>query len=234
IVQDSSIFSNHLGVQLKHLLKGVHIKYTTDGSEPDSVKSSEYSQPLTLSENTVLKIKAYKTGWISSDVIQRTFYKSGIHPDTIYLVTDPHPRYKNEGAKTLINFQLGENNTSNGEWLAYKDYNMEFIIGFNQPKPLKSAYFNALVNIDAHIFPIKSIIVEGSYDTKQFENIAEANFQEANKSDSGGANSYNCDFPEGTSYKYYKFTVTNLNKLPSWHSAKGNPAWIFIDELFLN
>jgi hypothetical protein len=234
IVQDSSIFANRLTVKLKHLLKGVAIKYTTDGSEPDSLKSSEYSTPIVLSENTVLKIKAFKPGWISSDVVQRTFYKSGIQPDTIFLVTDPHPKYKNDGAKTLINFQLGESNTSNGEWLAYRDYDMEFVVGFKQTKPLKSAYLNAFIDIGAYIFPIKSIVAMGSNDGKNFEKITEVNFPDGKESDPRGAISLNCDFPDGTSYKYYKFTVANLKKLPSWHRGKGEAAWVFVDELFLN
>ena len=234
IMQDSSIFSSHLTVGLKHQLKGVEIKYTTDGSEPDSLKSSDYINPILLTENTVLKIKAFKPGWISSDVVQRTFYKSGIQPDTIYLVSNPHPKYQNDGAKTLVNFQLGESNTSNGEWLAYRDYNMEFVVGFNQTKSLKSAYLNAFIDIGAYIFPVKSIKVEGSNDGKQFENITEAKFPEADKSDPRGAKSFSCEFPQGTSWKYYKFTVANWNKLPQWHPGKGEPAWIFVDELFLN
>lgn len=234
IMQDSSIFSSHLTVKLKHLLKGVEIKYTTDGTEPDSLKSKDYTNTILLTENTVLKIKAFKPGWISSDVVQRTFYKSGIQPDTIYLVSNPHPKYQNDGAKTLVNFQLGESNTSNGEWLAYREYNMEFVVGFNQTKPLKSAYLNAFIDIGAYIFPVKSIKVEGSNDGKQFENITEAKFPEADKSDPRGAKAFSCEFPHGTAFKYYKFTVVNCNKLPPWHAGKGEPAWIFVDELFLN
>jgi hypothetical protein len=234
IMQDSSIFSSHLTVKLKHLLKGVEIKYTTDGTEPDSLKSKDYTNTILLTENTVLKIKAFKPGWISSDVVQRTFYKSGIQPDTIYLISNPHQKHQNDGAKTLVNFQLGESNTSNGEWLAYREYNMEFIVGFSQTKPLKSAYLNAFVDIGAYIFPVKSIKVEGSNDGKQFENIAEVKFPEADKSDPRGAKSFSCEFPQGTSWKYYKFTVANWNKLPPWHPGKGEPAWIFVDELLLN
>jgi hypothetical protein len=234
IAQDSTVFPDRLIVKLKHMLKGTVIKYTTDGSEPDSLKSSEYTNPIILTENTVLKIRAFKPGWISSDVVQRTFYKSGIQPDTIYLVTDPHPKYQNDGAKTLVNFQLGGSNTSNGEWLAYQDYNMDFVVGFNQAKPLKSAYLNAFVDIGAHIFPIKSIKVEGSNDGKNFSNIAETKFPDADKADPRGAKAFSCEFPAATSFQYYKFTVANLTKIPQWHSAKGKPAWIFVDELFLN
>ncbi len=234
IAQDSAVFSKKLTVKLKHLLQGVVIKYTTDGSEPDSLKSSEYNTPLKLSENTILKIKAFKPGWIGSDAVQRTFYKSGIQPDTIYLITYPNPKYKNDGAKTLVNFQLGENNTSNGEWLAYRDYDMEFVVGFKQAKPLKSLYLNAFIDIGAYIFPIKSISAEGSNDGKNFEKITDVNFPDGTESDERGASSFNCDFPESTSFKYYKFTVSNLKKLPSWHRGKGEAAWIFVDEIFLN
>jgi hypothetical protein len=234
IAQDSSIFSERLNVKVKHLLKGTVIKYTTDGTDPDSLQSNDYTNPIILTENTVLKIQAYKPGWISSNVVQRTFYKSGMQPDTIYLVTNPHPKYQNEGAKTLVNFQLGESNTSNGEWLAYRDYNMEFVAGFNQQKPLKSLTINAFTDIGAYIFPIKSIIAEGSNDGKIFENIATVDFPDGKESDPREASSFSCNFPVGTSYRYYKFTVTNLKKLPPWHRGKGEPAWIFVDELFLN
>jgi len=111
---------------------------------------------------------------------------------------------------------------------------MEFVVGFKQEKPLKSVNLNALIDIGAYIFPIKSIVVEGSKDSKNFEKLTEVKFPDGLESDPRGAKSFNCDFPEGTSFQYYKFTVANLKKLPSWHRGKGEPAWIFIDELFLN
>jgi hypothetical protein len=45
---------------------------------------------------------------------------------------------------------------------------------------------------------------------------------------------FSCKFPANSSYRYYKFTVLNIKKLPDWHPGKGTPGWIFIDELFLN
>ncbi|MBV5312830.1 MAG: chitobiase/beta-hexosaminidase C-terminal domain-containing protein [Prolixibacteraceae bacterium] len=234
IEQDSSIISAHLDVKIKHLLKGVVIRYTADGSDPDSLKSTEYTKPIRLSANTVLKVKAFKSGWISSDVVQRTFYKSEIHPDTIYLVKTPDQKYRGNGAKTLIDYELGETNMSNGKWLGYRASDMEFIVGFKQPRLLNSVHFNALVDIGAYIFPINSITVQGSNDGIQFTPISKIKFPEANKSDPKRVNTYSCDFPKPTSFKYYKFIASNLKKLPSWHSGIGEPAWIFVDEIFLN
>lgn len=234
IEQDSSILLNHIDVKLKHLLKGTVIRFTSDGTDPDSINSPVYSNPIRLTKNTLLKVKAYRPGWQSSDIVQRTFYKSEIHPDTIYFVKNPDPKFKGKGAKTLIDYELGENNTSNGRWLASKDNDLEFVIGFKQSMPLNSAYFNSFLDLGAHIFPMTALSVQGSNDGKLFKNIVAVKFPPAAKTDLRGLRTFSCSFPNGTSFKYYKFTATNLKKLPSWHSAKGKPAWIFVDELFLN
>ncbi len=234
IKQDSSVMADHLDVAIKHLLKDVDIRYTTDGSDPDSLKSNKYAQPIRLSNNTVLKVKAFKTGWLSSDIVQRTFYKSEIRPDTVFLVTNPDKKYSGNGAATLVDLELGGSNSSNGKWLGYKDDDMEFVVGFKEKQTLKAAHFNALVNTGSYIFPIQSISVQGSNDGKSYQRITEVSFPAAEKTASSGANSYNCNFPESTSYSYYKFIVTNLKKLPAWHPGKGKSAWIFVDEIFLD
>ena len=235
IEQDSLIIPNHLDVRLKHLLKGVTIRYTTDGSEPDSLKSQEYKEIFRLSQNTVLKVKAYRAGWKSSNVVQRTYYKSEIHPDSIALLTNPDPKHRGNGAKTLTDYDLGENNRYTDKWLGYKDSNLEFVIGFNQPKLLNSAFLNAYVETGPSIFPIVSITVQGSNDGKLFSRIAETKFPAATKSEVTGAKTFTCSFPRGTTFKFYKFIVANCKKMPAWKKGgKGKPAWIFVDELFLN
>ena len=91
-----------------------------------------------------------------------------------------------------------------------------------------------LVNIGGYIFPPTTISVQGSNDGQQFKNISEVKFPGITKKESGGVKTYSCGFPKSTSFKYYKFVVSNVKKLPAWHAGKGTPAWIFVDELFLN
>jgi mono/diheme cytochrome c family protein len=235
IEQDSSIIVSSLDVVIKHFLKGTIVRYTIDGTEPDSLSSPIYSKKLHFTKNTVLKTKAYKPGWYSSEVTQKTFYKSEIHPDTIYFVTNPDKKYPGSGAKTLTDYELGEQNFSNGKWLAYRDTTMKFVIGFKESKSLHEAHFNAFVDNGAYIFPILSIMIEGSNDGKQFKKLNEAKFPSLEKTDVLRENkSFSCKIPAGTAYKYYRFTLLNLKKLPKWHPGKGTPAWIFVDELFLD
>jgi len=233
IEQDSLIIKSFLEVKLKHLLNGVDIFYTTNGRQPDSL-SQKYSAPIKVSQNTAIKARAYKKGWLSSNVVQRTFYKSGITPDTIYLSETPHPKYPGKGAQTLIDRSLGETNISNGEWLGYKDYDLEFTIGFDTIQVLKSVEVNSLTAIAPHIFPLKSISVSGSNNGKDFEAISTSEFPVAEKDAPLQAELFACPLPDKIQFQFYRVTVSNVKKIPSWHPAKGKTAWVFIDEVFLN
>ena len=236
IEQDSSIIVSHLDIKLKHFMKGATIRYTLDGTDPDSLSSPIYTKKFQLVKNSILKTKAFKTGWLSSDIVQKTFYKSEIHPDSIYFISQPDKKYPGvNGAKTLIDYELGEQNFSSGKWLAYRETPMMFVINFKQATPIHQAHFNAFVDNGAYIFPILSIKIEGSNDGKSFKYINEAKFPSLEKTDMVRENkSFSCALPEKAAYKYYRFTLLNLKKLPKWHPGKGTPAWIFVDELFLD
>lgn len=236
IDQDSSIITSFLDVKIKHMLNGVTIRYTTNGADPDSITSPIYKNTLRLTRNTNLKIKVFKPGWISSDIVQRNFYKSEVHPDSIYLISSPDPKYVGDGAKTLVDLELGGSNFSNKKWLGYKDTTMKFMVKFNQPRVLHQAFLNSLIDVGSYVFPIVSITVEGSNDGVKFVKVTETKFpyELTQKDVMKDIKTFTVDFPNNTSYKQYRFTVLNVKKLPVWHPGKGTPAWIFIDELFLN
>ena len=237
IEQDSSIIPAHLDIPIKHVVKGTVIRYTLDGTDPDSLNSPIYKKPIRLFNNTVVKTKAFKPGWISSDIVQRNFYKSTIHPDSIVLLQLADPKYRANGPKTLFDYELGDKNFGNAKWLGYKDANMEMVIGFNKPTAIKEIYFNALVNLGSYIFPIVSIDVMGSMDGKNYTLISKNNYPavtDATPKTLNETRGFSCAIGKPAPYKFYKLVATNLKKLPSWHPGKGTPAWIFIDEIFLN
>ena len=113
---------------------------------------------------------------------------------------------------------------------------MKFMVNFNQPQILHKAFLNSLIDVGSEILPIVSISVEGSNDSIKFTKITEAKFPyELTKKDGmKDIKTFTVDFPNNTSFKHYRFTVLNVQKLPVWHQSKGKKAWIFVDELFLN
>lgn len=239
IEQDSTIISDHINVPLKHFLKGVTIKYTLDDTEPDSITSPTYSKPIVLTTNTTLKTKVFKKGWIASDVIQKSFYKSELNPDNITLITQPDSKYIGSGGQTIIDHELGDVNFGNGKWLGYMKTNMEFIMRFNKATSLNEVIFNTLINTGSYIFPIQTIQMEASEDGKQYKQIQNVDFTNITKAYSKETNinqtqAFKLKVPKGKNYKYYKFTLRNLKQLPQWHPGKGTPAWVFVDEVFFN
>ena len=239
IQQDSSIITDKIHVPLKHFLKGVTIKYTLDDSEPDSITSPTYTAPLILTKNTTLKTKVFKPGWLASDLVQKSFYKSEFYPDTIILQTLPDPKYKGMGGHTIIDHELGDLNFGNGKWLGYSKTNMEFIMQFSKATAINEIIFNALINTPSYIFPIQTIQVEASDNGKEFHVIQNADFTAITKAYTKEPNinqtqAFKVKLNKAKAYKYYKLTLRNLKKLPIWHPGKGTPAWIFVDEVFFN
>ena len=239
IQQDSTIITDNITVPIKHFLNGVTIKYTIDDSEPDSINSPTYTTPLQLNKNTTVKTKVFKKGWISSDMVQQTFYKSSLSADSIVLLTQPDPKYIANGGNTIIDHELGEMNFGNGKWLGYDKTNMEFVMQFKTATQMNEVIFNSLINTGSYIFPIQSIQVEASMDGKTYKPLQSVDFSSITKAYTKETNinqlqSFKVKVDKGSAYPFYKFTIRNLKQIPNWHPGKGTPAWIFVDEVFFN
>lgn len=69
---ESGTYSSSQNVALSTITNGAEIRYTTNGSEP-SPFSPLYTTPINISTTTTLKIKAFKTGYNSSEVVSRNY-----------------------------------------------------------------------------------------------------------------------------------------------------------------
>ncbi len=69
------VFTASIAVSLACATTGAEIHYTTDGSTPTSA-STLYSGPLTLTNTTALKARAFATGAVGSEVAAATFFES--------------------------------------------------------------------------------------------------------------------------------------------------------------
>lgn len=90
------------------------IYYTTDGSFPSN-SSKKYTGPITVNKTTVIKAIAYKSGYIASDIVSRTFFVNDKHKIAIISISsNPSNLFGSSGLIT--------NYTSN----ALKKINLEF------------------------------------------------------------------------------------------------------------
>ena len=232
IVQnDEQIFSQPFELKLKHFVQGADLRYTLDGSEPDSLQSPVYKGPVTITKTTQVKARAFKKGWISSATVSRQFFGSGGKPDSIRLLTAPDPSYKGSGAQTLVDEVKGDGNFRSGKWLGYKDRDLEVQVEFKESRSLRNLSVSTLVGVGSYIMPPKEIQVWGTEQDGKPQLLAKEIPRQHTMDTVQYEKIYTVNLPE-KKYKQLKIIVKHLPLLPSWHPGKGSPGWVFVDELF--
>jgi uncharacterized membrane protein len=229
----SFVFTRPQPLLLAHPIKGADIRYTTDGSDPDSVKSPLFTPGITIAQNTSIKAKAFKPGWLSSDVIQFSFFKSLYTPDSISFLTAPDSKYAGDGPKTLIDKDLGGPSFGNGKWIgSQKD--LVLYMQFKQPVKLHTITLDCLRNIGSQIFLPVAIEVWGGTDAGRMRLLSTVKTTYPQKNDPFLIKGMDCQLSGDKEITCLKIVAKPLQTLPSWDPVKKQPGWVFVDEIFLN
>ncbi|WP_153798893.1 FN3 associated domain-containing protein [Foetidibacter luteolus] len=231
---EEQVITTSTPLKLKHYINGAIIRYTFDGSEPDSISSPIYKSGVSIDSELTVKTKAFKPGWISSDVVQQHFFKSGFKPDSAVLLTASDSRYSATGAKTLIDLEKSELNFSAGKWLGFQQNAMEAKLFYSKPVTAQTVTLSLLQNIGPSIMPPYKVTVMGSTDDKNWATLATVLPKQPGKDDTNEENlAIVCRF-KPVQVKYIKLLVQPVASLPAWHQNKGAKGWVFIDEVFVN
>lgn len=233
IVQnEESIITSPVPLKLKHYINGASIRFTTDGSDPDSLKSPVFKPGEMINGNVLIKAKAYKPGWISSDIMEVNFYRSTYKADSVLFLLQPDPAYKGE-AKKLSDLIKGETNFRSGNWLAWRQTRMEALLIFAKPTTVQSITLSTLIDVASYIMPPSSIEIWGGDDAKNMKLLGKVKPQQPTIEQPSSLRGFECKFAPST-VKYIKIVGNTVSKLPAWHPGKGDKGWLFVDEVLVN
>jgi uncharacterized membrane protein len=231
---EEQVISEPVALKLKHYINGVSIRYTLDGTEPDSINSPEYNSNIVLDKNVTVKAKAFKLGWISSDVMESYFFSAGHKADSVVNILPPDAQYKGDGAKTLADLDKGEaKNFRSGKWLGYRNNKMESLFMFNSPVTVSSVTISSLIDIGGYIMPPAFIEIWGGDNSNKLQLLNRMIPHQPSKVEPAYLKAFDCSF-KPVSVKYIKLISTPVAKLPAWHPGKGDKGWLFVDEVFIN
>jgi uncharacterized membrane protein len=236
IKNSAPIFRQTLGLQLYHPIKGVTIRYTTDGSEPDSIKSPVFKNGTILAGMTTIKARAYKTGWFGSEVAVFNFYKSAYKPDSVWLVYPLNRVHQASGARTFFDGELGGFNANSPAWAnnwgGFYNKPMELVSEFKQPIAISAIALNTLIESENNIFPPGAVEVWGGATKDHLQLITTLSPAQPQKANKPVITLIEGKFkPHQVSYLKI---IAKPTALPDWHRSKGKPALLLIDEIFLN
>jgi len=122
----------------------------------------------------------------------------------------------------------GTNSYKSG-WQGYEGTDMEFTVDLLQHTKISSIKLNFVKNPkDWVLFPTE-VIFSTSMDGNKWKKL-EANKFDATSPSQKEVKSATSNFQE-TEVRYIKVTANSPKVLPDWHEYKGEPCWIFADEL---
>lgn len=228
---DQEIFQDTMQVELKLNFKGVDIRYTLDGTEPDS-SSQRYESPILLKATTLLRAKSFKTGWAASEMTERQFVRAKHRPVGIRLNQKPNPRYAAKGQESLIDFSKGSSRFSDGLWLGWEKENVEITLDLGEVKEVSSITVGALEDTNAYIFFPKGLQVSAGKTPGNMKLVAKREIPTA--AEPGLAKTFNFTLNfEPIQARYVRVAVLSNLVNPPWHAAPGAPCWVFMDEVLV-
>ncbi len=232
IKRPAGVFDDTAYIEIKHPFKGVELRYTLDGTAPDSVNSALYKQPISVNKTTALVARAYKKGWYGSSSARSFYIKKGLKPDSIELITEPNARYSTKG-QTLSDKVLGDINVNAEEWVGYHGEDAAYYICFDTTVTVQNVLLNTLRITDAFIFPPTEVEVSGGTEKKKLKYLGKKKLKLAGKDQEPALLPEDLSFA-ATKVKYLKVIAKRLKVLPKWRKKKGEHPWVFVSEIVIN
>jgi len=176
VKNNSTIFNQSIALQLKHPIKGVQIRYTIDGTEPDSLKSPLFTDKTSFTEPTTIKARAYKSGWFGSPVATFNFYKSTYKPDSANLLLPLNAVHQADGANTFFDHKLGTFSPNSpawaNNWAGFRKNDMVLVSEFKKPIRVSSVAVRTMIEPETGIFPPELVEIWGGDSRTQMRLIA--------------------------------------------------------------
>lgn len=207
------------------------IYYTLDGSEPTTA-SEKYTDIIKIDKPCTLRTVAIRpsgSSKITKDEI--SFSRSSMKPIT--MLQPINKQYEFSGATVLVDGMTGNMNYKTGRWIAFYTNDLEAVIDLKEATEISSMTLHTCVEKGDWIFDTRGITVSVSDDNQTFKEVASEAYPAMKESDPNQIYTHELKF-DPVKTRYVKVKTLSEQKIPSWHGGKGNPGFLFVDEIILN
>ena len=230
VKNNEMVFGSSIPVQLFHPVRGVQIRFTLDGTEPDSIHSPVFENSTVIDKRTTVKAKAFKDGWHSSEVVTFDFLKNSFMPDSTVLLQPLNSVHLAEGDKTFFNKKLGTIGANNPAWANFwagvRNNDLELVCMFNSPVTISSFGLHYMLETPTGIYPPELVEIWGGEDEKKLKLLSAIKPVMPEK---GGKPTLETLETSFTSEK-----VSRLKIIVKPYKEKNRRFLVLVDEMFLN
>jgi predicted alpha-1,2-mannosidase len=222
------VFVKKRKVVIKSAVPVVSIRYTTDGSIPDE-NSPVFGKPIKIKETTKFIAKSF-------GIMSQSFpvYAEFHQANTKWRLTIKDPylnQYSGGSRRALIDGIRGNSDFRTGSWQGYFGTDLSVEIDFKKKKEIHGVYLSVLQDIKSWIWYPKDVSFYMSKNGKDWMLLRTVKNYESN--DKFGSFLQEIGFMKDFSTRYLKIVATNFGECPLWHPGKGNPSYIFADEIII-
>ncbi len=222
-------FSQPLTVTLSSKSKG-EIRYTLDGSEPNET-SMLYARPFVLTTTTVVKARVFSAGSSPSFTATHKFNYDYI-VKTVFS-RKPNTPYNQNAETALLDGHTGSVDDLSRDWLGFSGNGVTTTLELAKPIDVEYVVLRYAHSPATWAFAPHSVTLSFSDDGAVYGDsvTVETGFDPTEKENSG-ARVVEIKVPVNRSNTgFVKIEPAAIDKIPSWHRAKGLKPWLMMDEI---
>lgn len=234
----TSIFKDSIVVELSHPIREVDIMFTIDGSEPTFENSPKFKKgQLILKNGTSIKAKAYKDGWLPSEVVSFDIFQNRHKPDSVTLLKPMSRVHTAAGALTFFDQEFGKFNANSPawatNWAGFRDNPLELLLEYRSSILVSSVGMRILVESSNVIFPPEEVEIWAGDDPNSLRLVKKIRPSQPKEQSKPVIDKIECKFQE-VQCRYLKVIARPLAKIGEWSPRKGGKSLLLVDELFVN
>lgn len=184
---------------------------------------------IVLNRPANVHLMAVRPDGKTSGTQQYRFYKSLLGDARVMLEKQPSEPYVNGGAESLTDARTGGPSYLDPAWVGFLGDDLVAVIDPGDPVKWNHIGLRAVNEPGSWILPPRSAFVEFSADGENYayrHRIAVPDSRELQ----AGVYFFGTDISGVPPVRYIRLTLEN-GTLPGWHIGKGNPSWMFVDEI---
>lgn len=239
ITPTQSFFRQEVPVSFSHPISGVEIRYTLDGSDPDSINAIVYEKPLLIDKNVTLRVKAFKQGWLPSEEISQTYSDAPKAPNRIVLDSRPHHWFRAKEEASLFDLERGRvggfPSHFDGKWIGFRNASLSSHLFFDSPLTIDTLSLSVKQHYNDYgyyIYPPEHIEVWGGLDSNNVKLLTKISPVLEKPGQVNLRRMISC--PINTdNIGYIKLVAKPYSQIPKSFPAEGQPSWLFLDEIVI-
>jgi hexosaminidase len=228
---EAKLEKGNYSVVLKPGETGLDIYYSLDGKAADK-QAEIYSDPFTISSSKIITAQAFKNGKLYGKPESLAIVTHlGIGKEVDYL--NKYNRYYPGGGDfALVDGFKGHSEKHNdGHWQAWAAEDMNVIIDLGEILEINGVSVDFMSKVSSWIHLPSSVSFYVSEHRKKFIEIGHVEYQGKRPTDEVFIHTFS--LKKKVKGRYLQVVAKSLKVNPPGHSAAGEDAWIFCDEIII-